>query len=563
LSDPNPRQGDSAGTRFVLGCAHQQVNDRNPALVDVPRIPMDEQMQERLEEGNVFEEDVFEELCRIHRVPNLRDADDTMTATLEAMSRGDRIIIGPSLPVVDHRSGRPDVLVRHGDEPMPNGKWGYLPVDVKNSKPLEGSAKARTLRVSTLERPWLGDSSGAEIGKGDTKEAHSLQLAHYWMMLDGLGQAPAIAPVGGTINPDLGVVWRDLDDPKKSFLAIARGEWSARWLAINTMRDGGEPLTRPFIHGNCDSCEWRYHCEDIVIEEKHVSLLSGVGEATVRDLASVGIHLVPELAACDPDAANLHGMKMSSRIKAAIDAARVLLSGSSTPFTVRGGSPISVPRADVEIDFDIENDDIVYLYGCHVSHRTGPDSWSDGDFHPIRSFDRSDPDTEARLLVTFWNWLHEIVDTTLASGKSIAVYCYSGDFAEIPRMKEASLRNPSYPGMPTPEMIAALAQQEWWVDINKITNQYLWPTRGRGLKYVARLAGFDWDAEDAGGANSMLWYRAASDPGHPDRDALAAKLLRYNADDVMATKVLRHWLNEGIAGRGWSIQKVESLDARY
>ncbi|MFM9084036.1 MAG: hypothetical protein ACKOQ7_09215, partial [Actinomycetota bacterium] len=240
MSDPHPRQGDLADTRFVTGCAHKQVNDRNPALADVPRIPMDEKTQELLEEGNVFEEDVFEELCRIHRVPNLRDADDTMTATLAAMSRGDRIIIGPSLPVGDHRSGRPDVLVRHGDEPMPNGKWAYLPVDGKNSKPLEGGSKPRQWPVSPLDRPWIGAATPTDLGKGGPKEDHSLQLAHYWMMLDGLGHAPAIAPVGGTINPDLGVVWRDLDDPKKSFLAIARGEWSARWLAINTMRDGGE-----------------------------------------------------------------------------------------------------------------------------------------------------------------------------------------------------------------------------------------------------------------------------------------------------------------------------------
>jgi len=563
LSDPNPRPGDSAGTRFVTNCKHREVNDRDPALAAIPRVPVDEKTQQRFDEGLAFEAGVFEELCRIHRVPNLRDADDTESATLAAMSRGDRIIIGPSLPTTNHRSGRPDVLVRHGDEPMPNGKWGYLPVDVKNSKPLEGLAKARTLQVSTLERPWLGDSSGAEIGKGGPKEDHSLQLAHYWIMLVDLGHAPPIAPVGGTINPGLGVVWRDLDDPKKSFLAMARGEWSARWLAINTMRDGGEPLTRSFIHDKCNTCHWRDHCEDIVMEEQHVSLLPGVGEAMVHDLASVGIHLAPQLAACDPDADDLHGLKMSSRIKGAIDAARVLLSGSSIPFMVRGGSPVSVPRADVEIDFDIENDDIVYLYGCRLSHRTGPDSWSDGEFRPIHSFDRSDPDTEARLLVTFWNWLHEIVDATLSSGKSIAVFCYSGDKAEIPGMRGASRRNPSFPGMPTPEMIAALARQEWWVDINKITDQYLWPTRGRGLKYLARLAGFDWDAEDAGGVNSMLWYRAASDPGHPDRDALAAKLLRYNADDVMATKVLRHWLNDGVAGRGWSIQPVESLDARY
>lgn len=523
---------------------------------------MDEQQQQRFDEGQQFEDSVFADLCRLHGVPNLRDADDTESATLAAMGRGERIIVGPSLPIVNHRGGRPDVLVRHGDAPMPNGKWGYLPVDVKNSKPLEGSSKPREWAMSSFDRPWIDDADPVDLGKGGPKDDHSLQLAHYWIMLADLGHAPGIEPIGGTINPGLGVVWRGLDEPKKSFIALSREEWRKRWLAINSMRDGGERLTRPFLHGNCEQCHWRDFCEDIVVEEKHVSLLSGVGEAAVRDFAAVGIHLVPELAACDPSVDSIGGLKLNARLKRAIDAARVFMSGVPRPFTARGEAVTSVPRADVEIDFDIENDDIVYLYGCHVSHRTGPDTWSAGEFLPIHDFDREDPDTEARLLVRFWNWLHDKVESTLAEGKTVAVYCYSGDFAEIPRMKEASRRNPSFPGMPTPEMIGALADQDWWVDLNKITNRYLWPTRGLGLKYVARLAGFEWDAEDAGGANSMLWYRAASDPTHPDRDAMAAKLLRYNADDVMATKVLRQWLNDGTEGRGWSIQPVESLDTR-
>lgn len=547
----------------MLGCAHREVNDRNPALADVPRVSVDEQTQQRFDEGLEFEETVFPELCRLHKVRNLRDADDTESATLAAMDRGDRIIVGPSLPIVNHRGGRPDVLVRHGEEPLSNGKWAYLPVDVKNSKPLDGSTKPREWAVSTLAAPWWEASTSTDLGKGGPKEDHSLQLAHYWLMLVDLGRAPAIAPVGGTINPDLGVVWRHLDDDKKSFLALAVGEWNRRWTAINAMRDGAPALTRPFLHGNCEQCHWRDFCEDIVVQEQHVSLVSGVGEAAVRDLASADIHLVSELAACDSGADSVNGLKLNSRLRRAIDAARVLESGSTIPFSARGESVTAVPRADVEVDFDIENDDIVYLYGVHVSHRVGPDTWTDGDFMSFHSFDRADPSIEARLLVEFWTWLHDLVATTQASGKTIAVYCYSGDFAEIPRMKEASARHPDHPGIPTIEMIAALADQEWWVDMNKVVNKYLWPTRKLGLKYVAPLAGFAWDADDASGSNSILWYRAASDPSHPDRDALTAKLLRYNADDVKATQVLRWWLTDGTHGRAWSIEPVESLDSRY
>ena len=71
---------------------------------------------------------------------------------------------------------------------------------------------------------------------------------------------------------------------------------------------------------------------------------------------------------------------------------------------------------------------------------------------------------------------------------------------------------------------------------------------------------FEWDAEDAGGANSIVWFMTASNPEHLDAQAMADKLLRYNADDVLATRHLRQWLDDGTNGRGWSIQPVETLD---
>ena len=61
---------------------------------------------------------------------------------------------------------------------------------------------------------------------------------------------------------------------------------------------------------------------------------------------------------------------------------------------------------------------------------------------------------------------------------------------------------------------------------------------------VAPLAGFEWQADDAGGDASTVWYRDAVKPDpSPERDALREKLLAYNEDDVQATLAVREWLD--------------------
>ena len=126
-------------------------------------------------------------------------------------------------------------------------------------------------------------------------------------------------------------------------------------------------------------------------------------------------------------------------------------------------------------------------------------------------------------------------------------------------MREAATRCAGMAGVPSPEEISELESQDWWVDMHKIVKNFHWPLRKLGLKDVAKLAGMEWDASDAGGANSMLWYRIACDESNPDSSAMAEKLLRYNTDDVRATWMLRNWLHDGLNGRGWSILPVESL----
>ena len=561
MSETIPRVGDVGGSRFIVGCSHREVNDRNPRYDGLALLPVDEQQQMMFDEGLEFEEEVFVELARLHKVSSMRLSDDPDAATLQAMARGDKVIIGASLPVINHRGGRPDVLVRHGDSPMSNGKWAYLPVDVKNSKPLEGDSKAKVWPVGALDAPWIENATDTDLGNGKAKSDHSLQLAHYWLILNDMGHAPAIHPIGATISSDKRVVWRLLDDGKNSFIAEAQAEWNERWAAIEAMRNGEARHTRPVYRDECKKCRWHDVCESELIAEGHVSLVSGVGVIQVRKLAEGGVETIPQLAALDPVNVDANPVPKYAALGANIDAARVYLRDDGRPYFKRGSAEFTVPRADIEIDFDIENDDIVYMYGLHVSERIDEHTWTEGEYLSFHTYDRSDPTAEGRLLADFWRWLHETVANAHANGRTVAVYCYSGGFAEIPRMKEASVRNAQIAGVPSVDDIGALPSHDWWVDMHEIAKKLHWPSRTLGLKALAPMSGFAWDADDASGANSIIWYRAACDPTNPDRGVMGAKLLRYNADDVLATRELRQWLHNGVHGRGWRIDPVETLTA--
>ena len=616
LSNSQLRSTDKGDARFVIGCAHREVNNRNPAIDTSKRREPSEQLLHLFEQGQIFETEVFAELERLHKVSSLRKQDDDVEgATMRAMERGDRIIIGPTLPTINHRSGRPDILIRFGEEKMRHGKWAYIPVDVKNSKPLEGNANEKWA-VSPLDAPWLENRERKDIGLGSPKPEHSLQLAHYWMMLIDLDYAPDIAPVGGIIDKDWNLTWRGLDDGEQSPLKIIEREWKKRWNAIVAMREDLDACTRPVYRPECRDCVWHDICEAELVRERHVSLLSGVTVTHVGKMEEGGITTTPQLAALDPRsaiAANKWGLtpslgelfdvatqdpsielsmlpKMSDKrldkleaiginstadllsydyatlavptyklLADNIDAARVDMHAGKYPFYPRSQSAPVIPRADIEIDFDVENDDVVYLFGAYITRKQPDGSYDKGEYISFHFFNRDDPNEEGRQLAAFWAWLHQQFDEAAANGKTANVYCYSGKIAELPRMREASMRNADVPGVPTPDEINELGAATHWVDLYEISKTLLWPTRRTGLKDVAKLAGFSWDASDAGGGNSIVWYQTACGLIPGDAAGMQQKLLTYNEDDVKATLALRNWLADGVAGNGWTLESVETL----
>ena len=99
------------------------------------------------------------------------------------------------------------------------------------------------------------------------------------------------------------------------------------------------------------------------------------------------------------------------------------------------------------------------------------------------------------------------------------------------------------PGVPSMAQVEEFVGDPSWVDIYALVDEWFLCAHGKGLKRVAPAAGFAWRDTEAGGENSMRWYRdAVGLDGAQPETGQRRRLLDYNADDVAATHALRAWM---------------------
>lgn len=93
--------------------------------------------------------------------------------------------------------------------------------------------------------------------------------------------------------------------------------------------------------------------------------------------------------------------------------------------------------------------------------------------------------------------------------------------------------------------VEQFVQSAAWVDLLRVFQDQVVTGHGGSLKTVAPLTGFAWRDDDPGGGQSMQWWADAVDPNLPahERDRHRTRLLRYNEDDVAATRHIRNWLD--------------------
>jgi len=246
-------------------------------------------------------------------------------------------------------------------------------------------------------------------------------------------------------------------------------------------------------------------------------------------LRALGIDTFGDVQALDPATARYSNTGMAA-LPEQIDMARAAL-GAAPVYRRRGVDRIVIPRADVEVDVDMENiESGVYLWGTLL----GGSGSEGGRYMPFVSWMPLTPENELSNSLAFWRRLMALRADARARGLGFAAYCWNAS-AENQYLRKLGLA-----GGIAEEVDEFIASDEW-VDLLKVWDTQLITGGPSGLKVVAALGGIHWEVDDPGGGESMVKYDIAVGPG-PEAEAAREWLLTYNRGDVMATRSIRDWM---------------------
>ncbi|MGV8849003.1 MAG: TM0106 family RecB-like putative nuclease [Propionibacteriaceae bacterium] len=563
------------------------VKTQNAFLPGLDRPELDESLQELFAGSATFKADLIRQVVEHTEgavdCGALRNQPSSVqvAATLAAMADGAPLIVDGLLPldVSGHRAGRADLWVRGAD--ATDGGPGYHPVMVKLHRMLErvtpGPAH-EPLPVSPLTAPFLADAVAAPSRalRLASREPDLLQLAHYWRLLSATGRAASGSPYGGIIGSDqipqlsnaTGVVWVRLDQKQiRTYSRTAAAGWTKRSplerydhehgfrvkVASVAQRQTGGPedpslVVTPIRVRECDRCVWWQTCrpqlgdDDLSLriaksplDVREIAVLRRLGVATLTDLAEVDLEAL--LGAYIPEVAHRPGGE--ERLRIAAHRAQLMVAGVELERVSH--EPIQLPRADIEIDFDIETsaDDHVYLWGFLVhDSRSGEEP----TYVAFSEFSELTDAAERRLAIEALTWLHDLATSTDASVK---VFHYSHyEVLRIERLAEIFPRDPF--------TWAVSFSHESFVDLFEVVRTHFFGTYGLGLKQVAHAGpGFSWRDDNPGGLNSQSWFADAVHAESEDlRAELTQRVLDYNEDDVRATAALRRWIRDTAGDSG-------------
>ncbi len=455
------------------------------------------------------------------------------------------------------RVSRPDILIQVGLSSKGSPLWA--PVDIKNHGAFDEENKSNKVKISK----WVEHlpENAFEVS-GKLKFDDGMQLAHYYVHLSNLGIASPNCLVGVVGRDYESIVWAYLDQTKQGRGAIAPSYLSIyhknfleaehivkKSIERNQDRDVEAPSISKMKSGKfgCSMCEYRKICLNEMISfdagAGHVTLLPRV-TPSVAEKDFPGIESIRELIAAG--GLTDTGEKARRRAKAW---------ESGIPQLVDPAEPLKIPEFDIEIDIDLENsqalleeilegdqigDDRVYLYGYGVHDRLKNSDWRTASFEHFSNFGGTSDD-EYEILLAMWQKLNRMAEAAQKNGSSIGIFHYSSH--EKTWWRRFVNRFSDRPETPTLDQVENFMNQ-YFIDLLDYSRKVALKTTGYSIKQLAPLAGFAWSVDDAGGANSLLKYKLATNisASVEDQQNAIRWLIDYNRDDVKATFAVREYL---------------------
>ena len=384
---------------------------------------------------------------------------------------------------------------------------------------------AATLQLMRDGQPWIyqavliGDGTAGQPDLLERVEESSDLGEHTYVPVDIKGHksvergdriqlvtyANLLEPLLGR-RPTLGRIW--LNTGVLEDVDLGRDEADVEAL-LGEMRQvrSGEVATKGHRCTACATCPWSPHCAATWAAEEDVGLIYGVTAAKAKKLNAGGYHTCRDVA--DSDAADIAsatgigvGQVQEHRLHA-------LARARGAPFLRKPLPPIPDPVCY----YDIETyGSCTYLHGV-IEVRAG--------IAIERQFVAREPTEDAEEVA--WHQTLEF----FAEQPDAIIYCWT--FYE---RRFARTLFDRFGG-----------NADGWRRLDTrlvdqcalVKGHLVLPTSGYGIKHVAPLFGFGWDAEDAGGLNSEAWYHEWIEEGD---EALFEKILLYNRNDVEAMKAI-------------------------
>ena len=335
------------------------------------------------------------------------------------------------------------------------------------------------------------------------RDDHKFQGCFYAELLE---RVQGVKPVQGyVVTPDREIL---------SYLIEAfEAEYELTLTEIEKIVAGQRPAH--FVTSGCKQSPWQKECQGESETCDDLSLLNRVWreevyaleEAGVKTIAELALKSVPQLERLCPDVS-------SNRLEIMRDQAIAI---KERRHIIRHG--VELPEADVELFFDIESDplrDFDYLFGVLKVTAAGEE---------YISFFAQSPAQEANMWAEFVHFIERHIDAPM--------YHYGWFEQEVVHRFAAKY------GIGE---IAREALERNMIDILSVVRPaVIFPLSFYSLKDIGEYIGVEWRAEDASGANSVLWFEEWLQKKTPK---LLQKILEYNEDDVRATYKLQRWVRE-------------------